>query len=326
MKKNFILKLTIVLLLFQNSTTVLAFSGTPIIKVFKGVKLSKITTTALQNFPKNEQIKLLIYKGVQTARISPMQSLSLQAKLIKIPNGENVLLACLKDPKCVPQSAIKNLDTYKIKQGSYPSQELSKMVATDDLYLKLALKYPSKNPQNLRLEAGKVAENLMDKNFKTSGWTRIEGEVGRNGFDGLYVKLDKNANVKDIMVVESKYGKSALLSRTSDGARQMSSQWSRKKIDALIKKHPNNPMYEQIKLQQDKVKYRLYRLRATDNKVYQSIEKINHSRDKKNITLSGLSGSEKLRSVNKTENTVIDRSKPSNQYQTTIIHYLFGSL
>jgi len=309
--KSLFLKIVVTSLLLQYSVIGLAFTSSSIFKLFKGVPISRVTLKSLQNFPKNEQIKFLIERGKQTGRISPMKSLSLQAKFSKIPNGEEVLYACLKDIKCNPHSAIKNIEAYKSKLGHYPPKTLSKMIATDDLYLKLALKNPKLKTGDLRLEAGKIAERMMDKNFRTSGWTKIEGEVGRNGFDGLYVKLDKNGNVKSVMIVESKYGKSASLSRTMDGARQMSSQWSNKKIDDLIKKYPNDPKYKQIKLQlqQSKVKHRLYRFRVTDNKIYQSIEKVNRS-NLKEVKTSGLSGAEKLRSANRTENTIIELDNP----------------
>ena len=96
---------------------------------------------------------------------------------------------------------------------------------------------------------GNIAEEFMSKYFKGSGWKQIPGEVGSNGIDGLFIKI-KNGVVSDAMFVESKFkgkgvpsvknGEISLsksgLGTTKDAAKQMSKQWSLKKIDALIEK------------------------------------------------------------------------------------------
>lgn len=49
----------------------------------------------------------------------------------------------------------------------------------------------------------------MHKFYTNSGWIKIEGEVGRNGIDGLYYQK-KNGVIREVLVAESKWNKSRL--------------------------------------------------------------------------------------------------------------------
>ena len=90
---------------------------------------------------------------------------------------------------------------------------------------------------------GAVVENLMNRYFKFSGWTRIEGQVGRTGFDGLFVKYDAGV-IKDVLIVESKYNTS-FLQPTNHGV-QMSEDWVRRKMVELEERFPNEEIYRKI--------------------------------------------------------------------------------
>ena len=81
----------------------------------------------------------------------------------------------------------------------------------------------------------------MDEYFKKSGWEKIQGEVGVNGIDGLYVKRDKDGNITNVLMSESKYNTSQL-GDTKDG-KQMSKDWIIKKLDNLEKAYPDNQDY-----------------------------------------------------------------------------------
>jgi len=77
----------------------------------------------------------------------------------------------------------------------------------------------------LNIVNGYAAECVMDYFYTNSKWIKIEGEVGRNGIDGLYIKK-QNGIVKDVLVVESKWNTSRLgRSGKNKLTKQMSQKW-----------------------------------------------------------------------------------------------------
>jgi len=80
---------------------------------------------------------------------------------------------------------------------------------------------------------GPLGESYMDNYFAKQEWKKIEGEVGRNGFDGLYVQRGKNGEIKKVMVAESKYGQASL--GAACGEQQMTHAWTLCKLNALDK-------------------------------------------------------------------------------------------
>ena len=52
-------------------------------------------------------------------------------------------------------------------------------------------------------------ECVMHKFYINSGWIQIEGEVGRNGIDGPYLKKEKGI-IGEVLAAESKWNKSKL--------------------------------------------------------------------------------------------------------------------
>ena len=108
---------------------------------------------------------------------------------------------------------------------------------------------------------GDVTENIMHDYFKKSGWSQLEGNVGRNGIDGLYVKR-KNGVISNVLFVESKYNTSKL-AKLTDGSQQMSKQWLLKKLDNLIvnSKKNSNKSFQEYKTILEFVKYDQYKSR-----------------------------------------------------------------
>ena len=51
----------------------------------------------------------------------------------------------------------------------------------------------------LNIVNGYTTECVMNYFYTSSGWYKIEGEVGRNGLDGLYIKKEKGI-VRDVLV------------------------------------------------------------------------------------------------------------------------------
>jgi len=133
----------------------------------------------------------------------------------------------------------------------------------------------------LNIVNGYATECVMNHFYTTTGWIRIEGEVGRNGIDGLYYKLD-HGNIKEILVAESKWNKSRL-GRSGKGKllKQMSKKWVLKTLDRLIKYKPL-PKYQTIKklIQNNQYRARLFRLapRGKD-KVFITIHRLKNKGD-----------------------------------------------
>lgn len=132
---------------------------------------------------------------------------------------------------------------------------------------------------------GKINESIMVKFFKSSGWERIEGEIGRNGIDGLFVKRDKHGNIVDVLIAEAKYNKSQL-ANTNCG-KQMSKAWLLCKIQELQKEYPNSKEYRQIEkfIKNDIYRAVVWNMTIKDNRMILSLKKI-QSKGNRNVSLS----------------------------------------
>ena len=99
--------------------------------------------------------------------------------------------------------------------------------------------YEYKNLAQLNKFNGDVTEGVMSSYFKSSGWAQIEGEIGVNGIDGLFIKRNKSGKIKETLFVESKYNKSQLghinVKDKSLKSRQMSKRALKKQVNKLIK-------------------------------------------------------------------------------------------
>ena len=167
---------------------------------------------------------------------------------------------------------------------------------------------------------GKVAEDIMNKMLRRNGWRQIEGEVGRNGIDGLFVKLDKEGNVRQVMFAESKYGNSTLgknkYGTSKKNIKQMSKKGLLYQIDKLLEKYPENKTYKQIRrfVEQDNYRARLFNFKDENGKLNFSIKKILQNGDT-DVKIADLKGGE----VYKIHGTKIDKFNPKNNYEQRII-------
>ncbi len=74
-------------------------------------------------------------------------------------------------------------------------------------------------------EKGTMAEKITDKIMKKQGYTKLPSKVeGNHGIDGLYAKYDKNGNVSEMVINETKFNSKGKLKlgRTKRIGRQMS--------------------------------------------------------------------------------------------------------
>ena len=79
---------------------------------------------------------------------------------------------------------------------------------------------------------GNLAESLMDDFYVKDGWEIIDGKRGRNGFDGLYVRRNKNGTITDWIAADAKSGTSKL-KMTSRGM-QLSQEWVNGNLKDLL--------------------------------------------------------------------------------------------
>lgn len=93
----------------------------------------------------------------------------------------------------------------------------------------------SQLPYALNHFKGALGESLMDRVFtssvlkQTGGWSKLTPHVsGRNGIDGLYIRLDALGNPRSVLVADAKMN-SARLGTTVQG-KQMSDSWIRPRL------------------------------------------------------------------------------------------------
>lgn len=113
----------------------------------------------------------------------------------------------------------------------------------------------------LNILNGYATECVMHKFYTNTGWEKIEGEVGRNGIDGLYFKK-KHDVIREVLVAESKWNK-ARLGRSGKNKiiKQMSQEWVLRTMNRLEKYKPL-PEYEHIKklIAYDQYRARLFKM------------------------------------------------------------------
>jgi len=117
---------------------------------------------------------------------------------------------------------------------------------------------------------GYATECVMDYFYTNSQWSKIEGEVGRNGIDGLYIKK-KNNIVREVLVAESKWNTSRLgKSGKNKLTKQMSQKWVLRTLKRL-KKFGTIKDYETIKkfIEHNQYRARLFKLLPIRNNAIQ---------------------------------------------------------
>ena len=87
----------------------------------------------------------------------------------------------------------------------------------------------------LNIVNGYATECVMDYFYTSNQWIKIEGEIGRNGIDGLYIKKQKG-KIREVLVAESKWNTSRLgRSGKNKITKQMSQKWVLRTLDRLKK-------------------------------------------------------------------------------------------
>ena len=134
----------------------------------------------------------------------------------------------------------------------------------------------SQTQPRLNIINGASTECVMHYFYTNSGWTQIEGEIGRNGIDGLYYKK-KNGQIREVLVAESKWNTSRLgFSGKGKTVKQMSKEWVLRTMNKLVNKM-DTPTYRTLHklISHDQYRARLFKMKPVGKESIQiSIYKI----------------------------------------------------
>lgn len=255
-----LLLLSLVAMAAEGATAATAES---LVKVFKAGRYSRVARIAglhaddLRYATRVENLDGLLTLAQAENRIDAVDAAQLAVKFGRVEQGDALLLVCLKQTACDPDTFLR-------------------IAQTSRLHAEVILRKPELNPSQAAQEVGALTERVMNRYFESSGWTRVEGQVGRTGFDGLYVKRDGGV-VKDVLVAESKYN-SSLLDTTNHGT-QMSQDWTRRKLVELQQRYPGQAIYNDILRHVDNGNYRsvLWNMKLDDDSLYVKLSKL-HSK------------------------------------------------
>lgn len=282
---------------FANAlTTINVLNKTSKLKLVSNLK--HITQADLKLATTVENVHNLLSLAYKEKRISFQDQYKYRSTFNNFKDGDLFLLKCLKSKNC-------------------EINKFSKVIDKSSLHRQLIRKNPTKSLPYINQKVGLINENIMNKYFTSTGWTKIEGEVGRNGIDGLFIKRNKNGIIKDVMIVESKYNKSGL-QHTNNG-QQMTKQWIQKKIDDLKKSDDPkikqyNSDYIQIErlVENDVYKSRLWNLKVDDQNLIFDVKKLHDKGG--NMVKQSLNGRENLKI-----NGSIKITQPKNDFEKKVI-------
>ena len=306
------MRILISLLLLFVFQTGIATSLSSVGKVLKGTKNIPVKKTILikPTFQissiaagKNESISNLLDQALGAGKITLADKFKLQGLYAKLKTGELDLQHCLKVDKC-------DLYSFQILLAELPK--------SSSIYKKLAYKYPYEKLQFFLKKAGNINERVMSDFYTRSGWNRLEGEIGVNGIDGLFVKV-KNGIVRDVLIVEGKFNTSQL-GNTKNG-KQMSKTWIKNHINRLTQEYPDKSEYRQIKKFIDSDAYRgiIWKMNVADGKLVINTQKAISKGS--TVELSKAQAQDSLH-VNK----IIDINSPNSTFEKGMVNSFKNAL
>lgn len=266
-------------------------------QVLKVGKLNKVMQQHLV-LSKTENIQDLMALAIKEDKVSIEEQFKYIEAFKNLESGDKLLLKCLKSSEC-------NLGNF------------TDLMQKSPLHVQIALKYPNMTLTHINHKIGSINENIMNKYFQSTGWNKIEGEVGRNGIDGLFIKKE-NGVIVDVLVVESKYNKSGL-QHTQNG-QQMTQQWILSKIENLQKKYPEDESYNVIKRHVENNNHRalLWNLKTENDNLIVSLKKVNDDNGK--AIAQNIAGNEKMK-INYNGNQEISIKSPNNDFHKQVVDW-----
>ena len=220
----------------------------------KAATLGTLQAADLRHATKAENVSGLLDLAGREGRLDAIQALQLRRPFQAMESGDLLLLTCLRHPGCQPE-------------------KFREIVSVSRFHAEAVRRNPGLGLTQANHEVGALTERLMHRYFESGGWTRVQGEVGRQGIDGLYVQIRRGV-VKDVLIAESKYNTSVMKS-TGSGT-QMSPDWIRRKVENLRARFPDEKVYPDIQRFVDNGSYRalLWEVRIDQEVLQVSLTKL----------------------------------------------------
>jgi hypothetical protein len=220
-----------------------------------------MTASDLRQASRADNVAALFRLAGEEGRLDVVASVQLWERFNALPQGDLLLLHCLKAPQCKPAATVD-------------------IASRSDLHREVMIRKPTLELTNANHAVGEINERVMRRFFEESGWQRIEGQVGRSGVDGLFVKVNDAGEVRGVLVVEAKYNTGALAS-TNHGM-QMSRDWLTEKLRVLRQSHPEDAIYRQVEERIDRGYYRarMWHLRVDSGQIHINQLKVRSTDDK----------------------------------------------
>lgn len=232
-------------------------NATAVFKAGKYQKIARLGTLEVKDLThasKAENIQGLLDIALQENRVDAVQMLQYERLYSFQKHGDQLLLVCLKATRCQPDKFVE-------------------IVKTSKLHSEIAFRQPELGSVLVNHAVGEITENLMIRYFESSGWKKIPSQIGRQGIDGLFIKMEGEI-IKEVLIVESKYNTS-ILQLTNHGT-QMSDQWVRRKVYELNSKYPDDTTYKTIDKFVNAGSYRaiLWNIKADETSLKVSLRKV----------------------------------------------------
>lgn len=229
----------------------------------RAATVATLSRAELKYATKIENIDGMLTLASAERRWNLDETLKLQAweRYNAIPDGDLLLLHCLKEPKCEPLA-------------------YADIARLSDLHREVLLRQPARNLTQVNQAVGDISEQVMIRHFESTGWTRIEGQVGRSGIDGLFVKRNADGVVREVLAVESKYNTSAL--QPTNHGQQMSREWVAKKLQNLRERQPDEATYRNVEelVNGGYYRARLWTMRVDKGEIQIDLQRVRSASDK----------------------------------------------
>lgn len=229
----------------------------------RAATIATLSRVELKHATKNENIDGMLELASAERRWNLDETFKLQVweRYNAIPDGDLLLLGCLKEPKCEPRVCA----------------DIAKL---SDLHREVLLRQPARNLTQANQAVGDISEQVMIRHFESTGWTRIEGQVGRSGIDGLFVKRNADGVVREVLAVESKYNTSAL--QPTNHGQQMSREWVEKKLRNLRERQPDEATYRKVEelVNGGHYRARLWTMRVDKGEIQIALQRVRSASDR----------------------------------------------
>ena len=223
------------------------------------VQLAGLTARDLQGGLRSENVRWLLDAASARGRIDELAQIRAWSVYNSLDRGDALLLICLQHKSC---------DT----------DAFARSAMLGGLHREVAIRQPALGSVQVSHVVGEISEAIMIRHFEVSGWTRVEGQIGRTGIDGLFIKRRPDGALGDVLFVESKYNTSQ--PQLTNHGMQMSQQWLLKKIRDLQLAYPDDQIYAEIerRILAGHYRSRLWNMQVDDQSIRINLDRI-HSKD-----------------------------------------------